>query len=65
VSFAHTLKIETAAPVAMRRSESQARKSSGQFRRRSIYITLTYRHTEGLVEPRSTEPLFPTSLPDV
>jgi hypothetical protein len=35
--LAHTLKIETAAPLAMRRSESQARKSSGQFRRRSMF----------------------------
>jgi hypothetical protein len=30
------LKIQTATPLAMRRSESQPGKSSGQFRRRSI-----------------------------
>ena len=34
--LAHTLKIQNAAPVAMRRSESHAWKLSGQFRRRSI-----------------------------
>jgi hypothetical protein len=34
--LAHTLKIQTATPLAMRRSESQPGKSSGQFRRRSI-----------------------------
>jgi FkbM family methyltransferase len=48
VSFAHTLKIETAAPLAMRRSESQATKSSGQFRRRSIPKTILRKMSRAL-----------------